>query len=129
MWSRPKVGIMDMGSSDETFVCVKRVKQEGTDEWDECMPLPGDIIEGICEQSVDDSCLAVKTSSEFSSQLGKISPQVEFIWIKVRRGDSLVKLQVRIATQSLHTSKELYYPSCNRSQTGCKIRGSDIRKV
>ncbi|KAK7363003.1 hypothetical protein VNO77_05128 [Canavalia gladiata] len=74
-----------MGSSDEMFVCVKRVKQEGTDEWDECMPLPGDIIEGIYEQSVDDSCLAVKTSSEFSSQLGKISPQVEFIWIKQDR--------------------------------------------
>ncbi|RDX84610.1 hypothetical protein CR513_34322, partial [Mucuna pruriens] len=85
-----------MATSDQTLVCVKQVRQEVTDEWDESMPLPGDIIEGFSEDGADDSFLPVKASSELSSQLGKINPRVELIWIKVRRGDSLVKLQARI---------------------------------
>ncbi|KAH1244623.1 hypothetical protein GmHk_06G015198 [Glycine max] len=89
-----------MATSDQTLVCVKQVKQEVADEWDESMPLPGDIIEGFSERDADDdSFLPVKASSEFSSQLGKINPRGELIWIQVRRGDSLMKLQVRIVQQ------------------------------
>lgn len=92
-------------ASDQTLVvCVKQVKQEVVDEWDESMPLPGDIIDGFSEQQDadddDDSFLPVKTSSEFSSQLGKINPRVESIWVKVRRGDnSLLKLHTRVVQQ------------------------------
>ncbi|KAL5193046.1 Pentatricopeptide repeat-containing protein [Glycine soja] len=89
-----------MATSDQTLVCVKQVKQEVADEWDESMPLPGDVIEGFSEREADDdSFLPVKASSEFSSQLGKINPRGELIWIQVRRGDSLMKLQVRIVQQ------------------------------
>ncbi|TKY74871.1 NLP6 protein [Spatholobus suberectus] len=64
----------DMATSDQTRVCVKQVRQEVADEWDESMPLPGDIIEGFSEHGADDSFLPVKASSELSSQLGKINP-------------------------------------------------------
>lgn len=89
----------DMATSNETVVGVKQVRQEVAEGWDESMPLPGDIIEGFSENDADDSFSPVKTSSEFSSQLGKVNPRVELIWIKVRRGDSLVKLQARIVQQ------------------------------
>ncbi|CAI9784929.1 unnamed protein product [Fraxinus pennsylvanica] len=69
------------------------------------MPLPGDIIEGIAEGAVDDdSFMSAKLRSELSSQLGKISRDAVFIWLKVRRGDSMVKL--RILPQLLRPSKE-----------------------
>ncbi|KAI4316484.1 hypothetical protein L6164_024462 [Bauhinia variegata] len=87
-----------MGSDkNKTLVCVKQVKQEVVDEWDESMPLPGDIVEGFLEDDGDESFVPVKTMSEFRSKLGKVNPQVEFIRLKVRRGDSILKLQARIA--------------------------------
>ncbi|XP_029125408.1 uncharacterized protein LOC114915209 [Cajanus cajan] len=90
----------DMATSDhQALVCVRQVKQEVAEEWDESMPLPGDIIEGFSEHGADDSFLPVKATSELSSQLGKINQRVEFIWIKVRRGDTLVKLQARVVQQ------------------------------
>ncbi|KAK7410166.1 hypothetical protein VNO78_00733 [Psophocarpus tetragonolobus] len=90
----------DMATSDQTLVCVKQVKQEVADEWDESMPLPGDIIEGFSENCADDDSFSpVKASSELSSQLGKINPPVELLWVHVRRGDSLGKLQARIVQQ------------------------------
>ena len=86
--------------SDQSHVCVKQVKQEASDEWDENMPLPGDIIEGFAEDYADDdSFVPVKARSEFSSRLGKINPQLEFIWLKVRRGNSTLKLQARVVQQ------------------------------
>ncbi|XP_045800105.1 uncharacterized protein LOC123894216 [Trifolium pratense] len=100
-----------MASSDQTLVCVKQVKQEVTNEWDETMPLPGDIIEGFSIHDVDDvdeSFLPVKTSSEFSSQLGKINPSVDSIWIKVRRGDSLLKLQTCVVQQKGYVLRRKY---------------------
>ncbi|KAH7574420.1 hypothetical protein ACOSP7_008528 [Xanthoceras sorbifolium] len=85
----------DMGSF-QTLVCVKHVKQEVAEEWDESMPLPGDIIEGFAEDDVDVLYAPAKAKSDLSSQLGKISQRGEAIWVKVRRGDSILKLHVRI---------------------------------
>jgi hypothetical protein len=100
-----------MASSNQTLVCVKQVKQEVTNEWDDSMPLPGDIIEGFSVHDVDDvdeSFLPVKTCSEFSSQLGKINPSVDSIWIKVRRGDSLLKLQTCVVQQKGYVLRRKY---------------------
>lgn len=100
-----------MSASDQTLVCVKQVKQEVTDEWNESMPLPGDIIEGFSTENIDvadESFLPPKTSSEFSSQLGKINNCVESIWIKVRRGDSLLKLQTCIVQQKVSVLRRKY---------------------
>lgn len=100
-----------MEASDQTLVCVKQVKQHLTDEWDESMPLPGDIIEGFSTENIDvadESFLHAKTSSEFSSQLGKINNCVESVWIKVRRGDSLMKLQICIVQQKVSVLRRKY---------------------
>jgi len=100
-----------MAASDQTLVCVKQVKQEVADEWDVSMPLPGDIIEGFSEHDVDDadeSFVSVKTSSEFSCQLGKINQRVESIWIRVRRGDGLLKLQTCIVQQKVSVLRRKY---------------------
>ncbi|KAF9662299.1 hypothetical protein SADUNF_Sadunf18G0038600 [Salix dunnii] len=80
-----------------TLVCVRRVKQEASEEWDESMPLPGDIIEGFAEiNDADELFVAVKAKSDLSSQLGKISPQSETVWLKVRRGERTLKLRARV---------------------------------
>ncbi|KAF4375757.1 hypothetical protein F8388_014479 [Cannabis sativa] len=88
-------------TSIETVVCVKQVKQDqAPEEWDESMPLPGDIIEGFSEiENVEDEMfLAIKAKSELSSQLGKIISQHghDVVWIKVRRGQDVLKLQTRV---------------------------------
>lgn len=82
-----------MGSL-QTLVCVKQVKQEKSEEWDESMPLPGDIIEGFDDN--DESFVPVKAKSELSAQLGKISHLFDVILVKVRRGDNILKLAVRV---------------------------------
>lgn len=83
-----------------TLVCVKRVMQEVAEEWDETMPLPGDIIEGIAEEANDDILfIKAKGKSELSSQLGKISRQKECLWLKVRRGESVLKLRVCVVPE------------------------------
>ncbi|XP_058783105.1 uncharacterized protein LOC131657760 [Vicia villosa] len=100
-----------MSASDQTLVCVKHVKQDIIHEWDESMPLPGDIIEGFSTENIDvadESFLPPKTSLEFSSQLGKINNCVESIWIKVRRGDSLLKLQTCIVQQKVSVLRKKY---------------------
>lgn len=84
-----------MGSV-HTVVGVKQVKQEASQEWNENMPLPGDIIEGFALQDkYDHDCLLIpiNAKSELSSQLGKISRQVEAIWVKIKRGDSTLYLR------------------------------------
>ncbi|KAL3566338.1 hypothetical protein D5086_031753 [Populus alba] len=79
----------------DTLVCVRRVKQEASEEWDERMPLPGDIIEGF-ENNADELFVPAKAKSDLSSQLGKISPQTETVWLKVRRGERTLKLRARV---------------------------------
>ncbi|KAK3437291.1 hypothetical protein EUGRSUZ_C01886 [Eucalyptus grandis] len=74
---------------------MKRVKQEVPEDWDESMPLPGGITEGFAEDDADDF-VPTKARSEFNSQLGKISQQVETLWVKVRRGDRMIKLWAHI---------------------------------
>lgn len=87
-------------NSVQTLLCVKRVKQEASEEWDESMPLPGDIIEGFSETNdADEFFVPAKAKSELRTQLGKINQQVETIWLKIRRGDSVVKLRVRVVQE------------------------------
>ena len=40
-----------------------------------------------------------KAKSGLSSQLGKVHQQLEGIWLKVRRGDSTIKLRARIVQE------------------------------
>lgn len=83
-------------TSNQTLVCVKQVKQEWLEDWDESMPLPGDIIEGIAENDTEELFVPAKAKSELSSQLGKISQHVDVIWVKIRRGADTMKLRARI---------------------------------
>lgn len=79
-------------ASVEKVVGVKKVRQKDSDGWDVSMPLPGDIIEGVAElASDDDSFIQAKAWSELTLFLGKIAGH--FIWFKVRRGESTLKLK------------------------------------
>lgn len=79
----------------QKVVCVKQVKQEAAEEWDEMMPLPGDIIEGIAEENADDaSFISAKARGELNLQLRRIHQVSEHIWLKVRRGEGTLKLRV-----------------------------------
>ncbi|KAB2077309.1 hypothetical protein ES319_A06G092200v1 [Gossypium barbadense] len=105
---------MGCAAAAPTLVCVKRVKQDEAEEWDETMPLPGDIIEGFAEKDGDDdddddaSFVAVKGRSELSSQLGKMVQKVETIWVKVRRGDRTHKLRVRVVADKSYILHKKY---------------------
>nr|GEW13791.1 hypothetical protein [Tanacetum cinerariifolium] len=97
-------------SYSQTLVCVKHVKQEAVEEWDDSMPLPGDIIEGIAPadsctfKGVEDKLFVpTKGKSELRSLLGQISKRNAdgFVWLKVRRGDQMVNLRV-CAVQEKH---------------------------
>lgn len=83
-------------SSLQTVVCVKKVKQEAIEDWDETMPLPGDVIEGVAESDQDELFISAKAKADLSSHLGKISQQFEVVWLKVKRGDATLKLRARI---------------------------------
>ncbi|KAJ6758380.1 hypothetical protein OIU74_025118 [Salix koriyanagi] len=64
-----------------------------SDEWDESMPLPGDMIEGFADiNDADELFVPAKAKPDLSSQLGKISPQTETVWLKVSRGERTLKL-------------------------------------
>lgn len=78
----------------QKVVCVKNVKQETSEEWDETMPLPGDIIEGVGEDSADGSFVSAKARSDLNFQLGRIHRVAEVLWLKVRRGEGTLKLRV-----------------------------------
>lgn len=84
-----------MGSAHTMVLCVKRVNQEVQEDWDESMPLPGDIIEGFAEDDTD-VFVPTKARSEFNSQLSKISQQAETLLVKVRRSDRVIKLRAHI---------------------------------
>ncbi|KAL6129168.1 hypothetical protein ACLB2K_072521 [Fragaria x ananassa] len=93
-----------MCAAVQTLVCVKQVKQDVAEEWDETMPLPGDIIEGFynCESDIhaDEFFVPTKAKSELSSQLAKINSQhIEVIWVKVRRGDATLKLRACVVVE------------------------------
>ncbi|KAM3757882.1 hypothetical protein ACB098_01G000900 [Castanea mollissima] len=85
--------------SPQTLVCVKQVKQEVAEDWDESMLLPGDMIEGFAEDDADELFVPTKLKSDLSSHLGKVHQQLEVIWVKVRRGDTTIKLQARIVQE------------------------------
>lgn len=109
-----------MRGNPQTVVCVKQVKQDAHEEWDKKMPLPGDIIEGVAEDAVDDdSFMSAKLRSELCSLLGKISREADFIWMKVRRGGSTVKLQVCVVADR-----------CSKLQRNFTVRAaSDERHI
>ncbi|KAL6295975.1 hypothetical protein ACE6H2_004117 [Prunus campanulata] len=99
-------------ASAHTLVCVKQVKQEVPEEWDESMPLPGDIIEGFYNSEsidtiADEFFVPTKAKSELTSQLAKFS-HVEVIWVKVRRGESTLKLQTRVVAERLSMLQRRY---------------------
>jgi hypothetical protein len=89
----------NMRSPQTTRVGVKQVKQESSEEWDESMPLPGDVIEGIAKDDSEELFVPAMAKSQLRSQLGKIKQQGEVIWVKVRRGDRAVKLRARIVQE------------------------------
>lgn len=78
------------------LVCVKKVKQEILEEWEESMPLPGDIIEAVGKDSADNSFLPAMARSELISELVKLSRESDTVWLKVRRGDRRLKLRACI---------------------------------
>lgn len=101
-----------MKTNDMSFsrmlVCVKHVKQEAVEEWDEGMPLPGDIIEGIAAsdgstvEDVEEKLFVPTTGkSDLRSQLGRISKRNAegLVWLKVRRGDQMVKFRVCVVKE------------------------------
>ncbi|KAK6912853.1 LOW QUALITY PROTEIN: hypothetical protein RJ641_022454 [Dillenia turbinata] len=63
-----------MGSK-HMVVGVKQVKQEGSEEWDESMPLPGGIIEGFAESEFNELFLPAKTKSRIELTVGKVEPE------------------------------------------------------
>ncbi|XP_060210517.1 uncharacterized protein LOC132637448 [Lycium barbarum] len=77
----------------EKVVGVKKVRQKDPDGWDVTMPLPGDIIEAVAELPADDDSSFVQANawSELTLFLGKIAGH--FIWLKVRREESALKLR------------------------------------
>ncbi|KAH0969796.1 hypothetical protein GBA52_028392 [Prunus armeniaca] len=79
---------IDMASA-QTLVCVKQVKQEKPEEWDESMPWI---------TIADEFFVPTKAKSELTSQLAKFS-HVEVIWVKVRRGESTLKLQTCVVAE------------------------------
>lgn len=81
-----------------TVVCVKQVKQDAAEEWDENMPLPGDIIEGIAEDGVGDTFVSAKARAELNLQLAKINRVAEYVWLKVRRGEGTLKLRACVVS-------------------------------
>lgn len=82
----------------EKVVGVKKVRQKDPDGWDVSMPLPGDIIEAVAELAADDdSFIQAKAWSELTLYLGKIAGH--FIWLKVRRGESILKLRGHVLVE------------------------------
>ncbi|KAL4022203.1 hypothetical protein IC575_015929 [Cucumis melo] len=77
-----------------TFLFI--LKQEAMEDWDETMPLPGDVIEGVAEGDNDELFVLAKAKADLSSQLGRINQQFEVVWLKVKRGDATLKLRARI---------------------------------
>ncbi|OVA08377.1 hypothetical protein BVC80_209g108 [Macleaya cordata] len=91
---------MTMGSVQRTVVCVKQGKQDiRQEEWDETMLLPGDIIIGVAEVDDERFFVQINSKSELRSQLERLNRQVDGeIWVKIRRGNNIVKLRASIVT-------------------------------
>lgn len=58
------------------------------------------IITNIPKEWIDhESFVQIKAKSELGTLLGKISQQVEALWLRVRRGDRIIKLRVRAVAE------------------------------
>ncbi|XP_060210518.1 uncharacterized protein LOC132637449 [Lycium barbarum] len=88
----------------EKVVSVKKVRKKDPDGWDVTMPLPGDIIEGVAEITADhdSSFIQAKAWLELTLFLGKITGH--FIWLKVRRGESTLKLRGYVLVERRHSN-------------------------
>nr|XP_043629850.1 uncharacterized protein LOC122601147 [Erigeron canadensis] len=104
-------------SFSQTLVCVKKVKHEAVEEWNDSMPLPGDIIEGIAAfdgcalEDIDDKLFVpTKGKSELKSQLSRISKTNAdgFVWLKVRRGNQMVNLCVCVVQEKRFSLNRKY---------------------
>lgn len=92
--------------SDRTVACIKEVKGGiPEEEWDETMPLPGDIIESVStvaeantgEDSTRVQPLSGKGKRELRAQLRQLNRQgSESVWVRVRRGDAVHNLRARV---------------------------------
>ncbi|KAL3500839.1 hypothetical protein ACH5RR_039932 [Cinchona calisaya] len=106
-------------SSNQRVVCVEKVKQKAAEEWDESMPLPGDIIEAIAKDDAAKTFIPAKERSVLRSELRKFSRQVDAIWLMVRRGDSILELRACVVVEG-----------CSKLQRRFTIRAaSDERHV
>ncbi|XP_064986925.1 uncharacterized protein LOC103969794 [Musa acuminata AAA Group] len=91
-----------------TVVGVKRVEAGmPSEEWDDSMPLPGDIVKGVAPADDDDDeespiFASAKSRSEISSVLGRLGRRSESVWIKVQRGSSLLDLRARVVPYRGH---------------------------
>ncbi|URE46738.1 hypothetical protein MUK42_02991 [Musa troglodytarum] len=91
-----------------TVVGVKRVEAGmPSEEWDDSMPLPGDIVKGVAPADDDDDeespiFASAKSRSEISSVLGRLGRRSESIWVKVQRGSSLLDLRARVVPYRGH---------------------------
>ncbi|KAJ8479254.1 hypothetical protein OPV22_022981 [Ensete ventricosum] len=87
-----------------TVVGVKRVEAGmPSEEWDDSMPLPGDIVKGVAPADDDDEeeeespiFASAKTRSEISSVLGRLGRRSDSVWVKVQRGNNLLDLRARV---------------------------------
>ncbi|RWW90206.1 hypothetical protein BHE74_00000644 [Ensete ventricosum] len=97
------VAVPQMGGNG-TVVGVKRVEAGmPSEEWDDSMPLPGDIVKGVAPADDDDEeeeespiFASAKTRSEISSVLGRLGRRSDSVWVKVQRGNNLLDLRARV---------------------------------
>ncbi|XP_042434982.1 uncharacterized protein LOC122020982 isoform X2 [Zingiber officinale] len=90
-----------------TLVGVKRVGDSmPREEWDDTMPLPGDIVQGVapsCSAGDDQeqrlaAYSAARTRSELSNLLSLLSRRSSSVWVKVQRGGVTLELRTRVTS-------------------------------
>ncbi|WOL02626.1 hypothetical protein Cni_G11345 [Canna indica] len=82
-----------------TVVGVKRVDERmPPEEWDDSMPLPGDIVKGVALVEDEDSLTycSAKNRSELSGILSRLSRPSGAVWVKVQRGNAMLELRARV---------------------------------
>lgn len=108
----------------QMVLCVKQVKQQVPEEWDEAMPLPGDIIEGLAEDDdVESQFLSVSGRTEFTSKLKKLGQSSEMVWVKVRRGETILKLRARVVSEKTGMLQRKYSIGADKDERHVAVVG------